>query len=248
MLYRGLLGVVQGVVVLDVDRLGRVHRHQHDAKLELDALHLQVFHLPVDDSLVELEVRNAEAQQSACVLASVVDGDLVALLVELSGYAQSRRASAHHGHLLAVARGDVRMHEVLVVGVLYYGRLVFAGGRRLVLHEVEHARLLAEARADAPGELREVVGGGEQLVGEFPIALIQCVVPFRHLVVERTSPVAERHAAIHATACLQLPVARVERLLHLAEIVYSIMYWTVAGIFAFYLQKSSWITHVLMSN
>ena len=47
--------------------------------------------------------------------------------------------------------------------------------------------------------LREVVGGIEETVSLLPVALVEGIIPLRCLVAQRTSPVAERHATIHAT-------------------------------------------------
>ena len=67
-----------------------------------------------------------------------------------------------------------------------------------MLREVQYTCLLTQSRTNTPGELREGVSGIEKLVGKFPVAFIQGVVPFRRFVSERARPVAERYTAIHA--------------------------------------------------
>ncbi len=64
---------------------------------ELDALLLEQRHAPVDHPLLELCVRDAEAHQAAGRLVALVDGDLVADLVELLGGGETGRAGADHG-------------------------------------------------------------------------------------------------------------------------------------------------------
>ena len=62
--------------------------------------------------------------------------------------------------------------------------------------------------------------------------MIQGIVPFGCFVAQGTSPVAERHAAVHAAARLQLAFTRVECLLHLSEIVNTVVNRTVACLLA----------------
>ena len=73
--------------------------------------------------------------------------------------------------------------------------------------DAEHARAFARRRADAAGELREVVGHVQALERLAPQPAIHQVVPFRDQVVDGTARrhaadqlagVAERHAAVHA--------------------------------------------------
>ena len=213
------------------------------AKHKLDALLAQQAQAAVDDLLVELEVGDAVAQQAAGVLASFVNGYLVAHAVEAVGGHQTGGTGAYDRHFLAVALGNDRPYVVFLPGMLGDGGLVLAVGGGLVLDEVEHTRLLAEGWAYAARKLGEVVGGVEQLVSQSPVAFVESVVPLGRLVAQRAGAVAEGHAAVHAAARLQLAVVRVERLLHLAIVVYSIVYGPVAGLFAVYCKKCFWISH-----
>ena len=70
------------------------------------------------------------------------------------------------------------------------------GDRRFL--EVERARRLAGRRADAAGELREVVGRLQVAQRLVPIVPVDEVVPVRDLVVHRAAVVTIRDAAIHA--------------------------------------------------
>ena len=71
--------------------------------LELDALLLEQRDAAVDHPLLELCVRDAEAHEAAGRLVALVDGDLVADLVELLGGGESGGTGADHGHLAAGA-------------------------------------------------------------------------------------------------------------------------------------------------
>ena len=108
------------------------------------------------------------------------------------------------------------------------GAFVLPVGGGLVLDEVEHACLLAQSRAYSSCELWKWVCAVEQAVGQLPVPFVERVVPFRGFVAQRACPVAERHTAVHASAGLQLALACVERLLHLAEVVYAVVHRTVA--------------------
>ena len=79
-------------------------------------------------------------------------------------------------------------------------------GDRIVV-DVERAGRLARRRADAAGDLREIVGRVQVARGLFPVAAIDEVVPVRDLVVDRAAgrragdgvgAVAIGNAAVHA--------------------------------------------------
>ncbi len=61
---------------------------------ELDAFLAQQLDAPLDDALVELHVRDAVHQQAADAVGPLVDGDLVADLVELGGGGQAGGAAS----------------------------------------------------------------------------------------------------------------------------------------------------------
>ena len=229
-----------------VEAFGQVADVDAGVVSERDAFLLEDVHPAVDDDFVEFEVGDAVAQQSARILAGVEYGDGVAHKVEPVGRDESGRPRTDDGHFPAVALWLYDLHEVFGIGVLSDGGLVLAVGGRFVVDEVQHAGLLAECRTDAPREFGEVVGGVEQLVGPFPVAVIEGVVPLWRFVAERTGPVAEGHAAVHAARGLELSVVGVECLLHFAEVVYSVVQGAISRFFAGDSKKSFWISHALM--
>ena len=78
------------------------------------------------------------------------------------------------------------------------GRFVLADGDGRVHAQFQHATLFAEGGADAAGELRKIVGFVQYLVGFLPFAFVEGILKFGLLVAQRTSPVAEGNAAVHA--------------------------------------------------
>ena len=123
----------------------------------------------------------------------------------------------------------------LLEGHLGDGGLVLAVGGWLVVKTVQYAGLLAQSWTNTTCELREGVGAIQQAISQFIIAFVQGIVPFWCFVTQRTGPVAERHATVHAAACLQFAFASVERLLYLAKVMDSIVNRTVTRLLAVYL-------------
>ena len=99
---------------------------------------------------------------------------------------------------------------------------------------IEDTSLLAECWTDASCELREVIGCLEYLVCCLPVATIECIVPLWVLVAKWTSPVAERYATIHTTACLLLAVFGVKCLLDLSKVMDTVIYWSITSLLARY--------------
>ena len=209
------------------------------AVLEFYAFLLQQLDAAVDDGFVEFEVGDSVAEQSAGGFVLLEDSNLIAHEVQVVGSSEASRTGADDGHLLAVALDiGMRLDESFLEGHLCDGSLILAVGGGLVVKSVQHARLLAECRTDASRELWEGVGSVQQPIGQFPVTLKECIVPLWRFVAQRTGPVAERHAAVHAARGLQFAFAGVECLLDLAKVVDSIVNRTVARLLARHCQKS----------
>ncbi len=84
--------------------------------------------------------------------------------------------------------------------------------------DAEHARRLARRRAQAAGELGEVVGGVQALDGVAPVVAVDEVVPVGDEVAERAAVVAERDAAVHAATGLERELVGRERLVDLLPV------------------------------
>ena len=179
--------------------LGRDRHADMDAVVEGDALRLHLRDAAVDVVLLHLEVGDAVAQQPAGARRSsrrraprgrraraaarrqVPAGPepTTATRLPVCGFG----GSGHDPALLPAAVGD--------------GAFDRLDGDRRVL-EVERAGCLARRRADAAGELREIVGRVQVAQRLVPVVLVDEVVPVRDLVVHRAAVVTVRNAAIHA--------------------------------------------------
>ena len=86
------------------------------------------------------------------------------------------------------------------------------------LVDPEHARRLARRRAQAAGELGEVVGGVQAVDRVLPVVAVDEVVPVGDQVAERAAVVAERDAAVHAAPGLTLQLVEREVLVDLLPV------------------------------
>src|ERR1035437_8506843 len=180
----------RGVVVLD-HLLGRNILANCGAGDELDALGLEELDAAFHDRLVQLHVRDAVHEQAADPIVALEYGHLVAGSVELRGGGQASRPPPANADLLSCGRqrrlgGDPAFEESVLDDLVLDGL-----DRDRGLADAEGARAFARRRADAPGELWEVVGLVEADDRFSPLAAIDEVVPFRDQVVDRT---AHRHA------------------------------------------------------
>ena len=200
----GFLGQVGD---LGAGAFARHAAHQH-AGAEGHALGLHLRHALVDVRLVELEVGDAVAQQAADAVVLLEQGHGVAGARQLLRRRQAGRAGADHGDFLAgLTQRRARHHPALGPGAVDDGVLDRLDAHRVVV-DVQHAGRLARRRADAAGELGEVVGAVEHVEGVLPVAPVHQVIEVRNDVVDRAAVVAERRAAVHAARAL-LPGLRV---------------------------------------
>ena len=108
---------------------------------------------------------------------------------------------------------------------------------------IEDASLLAQSRTHPPGKLGEVVGHGEESVGTFNVVAIEAVLPFGLTVTKRTTPVAERHTALHAPRGLLATLRGIKPHLHLFIIVHALLKRPIATLTARYIKESFRISH-----
>ena len=154
--------------------------------------------------LLHLEVGNAVAQQAADAIVLLEHRHVVAGTRQLLGSSKACRAGADHRNLLAgLVLGRLRQHPAFGPGAVDDGSLDRLDAHGVVV-EVERAGRLARRRADAAGELGEVVGGVQHLDRRAPVAAIHEVIEVRNDVVDRAAVVAEGDAAIHAACALDL--------------------------------------------
>ena len=122
--------------------------------------------------------------------------------------------------------------------------------RRLV--DAEHARAFARRRADAAGELREVVGHVQAVERFAPQPAIDEVVPLGDHVVDRAAcghaadqlaRVAERHAAVHAAGALLAQALLFQVRVELVPVADALERRAVDGKFAQVFDESGWLAH-----
>mmetsp|Transcript_10091 Transcript_10091/g.29727 ORF Transcript_10091/g.29727 Transcript_10091/m.29727 type:complete len:359 (+) Transcript_10091:697-1773(+) len=206
-------GVVFLAQVLGLD----VHAHLHPA-LEGDALRLEDVEAPLHAILLKLHVGDAVHEQAAGLLVALVDRHRVALAVEHVRRRETRRARAHHRHLLARPRlRGLRHDPALAEGLVDDGVLHILDGHGGV-DEPGDAGTLAGGGTDPPRELGEVVGGPQVVVGVAPAAIIDELVELGNEVVNGAARIglAEGRAAVHAPrrlACQFLALRRRARVL-----------------------------------
>ena len=223
--------------------LGKDLFPHHGVDLKAHAFLLHKADAAVDDVLAQLEVGYAEAEQAARQLVFLEDGHLVAFMVKTVGNGQSCRSAADYGNALAVSLRHDRLHEAFAECSLNDCYLVLSYCDRLVAAQLQHAAFLAKGRADPAGKLRKVARLRKQVIGFAPQSAIEEVLPLGLLIAQRTSPMAERNAAVHATRCLTATVAAVECLFYFAEVVDTIFYRTIACFLSVYGEECSWISH-----
>ena len=110
------------------------------------------------DRLLHLEVGDAVAQQAADAIVALEHRDACGRPVQLLGRGQARRARADDRDRLAGARRGRRRLDPALLDRALDDRPLDRLDRDRVVVDAEHARVLARRRAEASGELGEVVG------------------------------------------------------------------------------------------
>ena len=95
-----------------------------------------------------------------------------------------------------------------------------------------------------PGEFREVVGRVQLPDRFFPASAIHQIVPIGNEIVDGTSGLAERHAAIHAARALRAKVFFRKIEIDLEPVVDALRHWTPRCKFARVFQEPGGLTHV----
>jgi hypothetical protein len=144
-----------GGVVVDAGRQVLV-ADQH-LGTEGDALGLHLLDAAVDDRLVELEVGDAEAEQTADAAALLEHRDVVADAGQLLGRRQAGGAGTDDGDLLAGLGGGRLRHDPAVGPGLVDDRVLDRLDAHRVGVDVERAGGFAGRRADAAGEVGKLL-------------------------------------------------------------------------------------------
>jgi hypothetical protein len=148
-----------------VVELQQVLRRKIDAHMDAVAKHhafrLHLLQAAIDMGLFHLEIGNAVAQQAAGTRVLFKDMYVMPCARQLLGARQAGGTRADHRNRLAGARlGDLRHDPAFIPATIHDGAFDGLDGDRAVA-EVERAGRFARRRADAAGELREIIGGVE---------------------------------------------------------------------------------------
>ena len=170
--------------------------------LEVHAFGLHLLEAAIEHVLFKLEVGDAITEQAADAVVFLEYRDGVAGAAQLLRGGKTRGSAANHGDTFAGGLlGRLGMNPALVPRALNNRALdELDGDGRLI--DAEHAGGLARGRADAAGELREVVGRVEAANGRFPAVVVDEIVPVGDEVVDRAAGVAKGHTAVHAACAL----------------------------------------------
>ena len=99
--------------------------------------------------------------------------------------------------------GRLRFDPAFLIGAFDNGHFdIFNGDGRLI--DAEHAGVFARGRAHAAGEFGKIVGLVQAFDGLFPVVAIDQIIPVRDDVADRTTALAERNPAVHASRPLGL--------------------------------------------
>src|SRR5947207_10783848 len=220
-----------------------VDAHAH-ARPEGHALGRHLLHAAIDVPLLHLEVGDAVAEKPADPVVALEERDQVPGARQLLRARHARRTGAHDGDLLARAPGrDQRRHPALVPGVVDDVLLDVLDRDRVVV-DVEDARLLAGRRADAAGELGEVVGRVQPVDRLAPAAAVHEVVPVRDDVPERAALVAEGDAAVHAARGLTLEQLVGRPLLELPPVLQALRDRLLVDLLALEIEEAGDLPHL----
>src|SRR6185503_16488220 len=169
-----------------------------------DALGHELLHAPLDDRLLDLEVRDAEAHQAARGLVALVQHHPVPGAAQLLGGGHPGRPGADDSDAASGLAARRHRHDPAFVPRAVDDRVLDLLDRdRVALADLQDARRLARRGAKAPGELGEVVRGVQLADGVLPAPAIDEIVPVGDEVAQRAAVVAERHAAFHAARALR---------------------------------------------
>ena len=190
-----------------------------DAESELNTLLRHLSEAALDERLLDLEVGNAEAQETAARLVAFEDRHGMPRTVELL---RAREACGPGAYDCDRASGSRRRRlgddPALVPRAIDDRELDLLDRDGVALLDLEHACRFARCRAEAAGELREVVRA-VQLVDRLAEAVaVDEVVPVGDQVSERAAVVAKRNAALHAAGALMLQLDERQRADELAVV------------------------------
>ena len=175
--------------------------NQH-AGAEAHALGLHLLDAAVDQMLLHFEIGNAIAQQAANAVILFEHRDGVTRARELlrGGHA-SGTATDYCDCFAGLGPGRLRCDPTRFPALIDDEMLDRLDADRIII-DVQRAGGFARGRADAPGELGEIVGRVQYVERFAIVAAIDQIIPVGNDVVDRAAVVAKRDAAVHAARAL----------------------------------------------
>ena len=182
--------------------------------------------------LLHLELGDAITQQPTDAVCFFVDHYGVTHAAQLLSRSQSCGPRTHNRHLFPGADfGRLGPDPAFQKPALHDIFLdLLDRDRRLV--DPQHTRRFARRWTNPPREFREVVGRVQLAHRFFPASVVHEVVPIRNQVVDGTSCLAKRNAAVHAARTLGSKILFRKILIDLEPIVDALSNWTSRGKFA----------------
>ena len=209
-------------------------------------LHALRFHLrnpAINVRFFHLEIGNAVTQQAADAIRLLEHNHLVADARELLRGGKTRRARADHGDALAgFALGRLRCNPTHLP-TLVDNRVLDRLDTDRVVVDVERAGCFTRGRTNAPGEFRKIIGGMQCVQCFPPILPIHQIVEIRNDVVDRTTGLTKRDAAIHAARTLRFRFVVVQMKNELLIIFQAFRGRERRFAQSLIFQKSGWLAH-----
>ena len=212
---------------------------------ELDAFLFHYGDAPVHDPLFDLVVRDAVAEEAPDPIVLLEENSRVPGPVELLRRREPGRPTPHDGDPFARAhlrRRGLCYHPSLLEGTVDDRKFYLFDGDGLVV-DGEYAGGLAGGGAEHARELGEVVGLVQAVDGLLPVLAVDEVVPVGDQVPQRTSRVAEGHAAIHATRRLATQLIIRHRLVDVTVVLEALLDGSLRGGLAPDLEEAPGIPH-----
>ena len=174
--------------VVFLQELIRFHIHAHIATGDKpDPFFFHNIDFPVNILFLQFHIRDPVHQETAYPVVSLIHRHRVSSAVQLVGRRQPRRTGADDRHFFACAylgRSGVGISHT--VGIFNNRKFIALAAHRVSV-QIAGTCHLAESRTYPSGKFRKVAGLDQTVVGLFPVAQIQKVVPLRDHILQRAS-------------------------------------------------------------
>ena len=199
---------------------------------------------PINDVLLHFEFGDAIAKQTANAVRFLVNDYRVSRAAQLLRGGQSSGTRANDGDFLSGAKlGWLGANPAFLKSAIHY---VFFNllDRDWGLIDPQNAGGLARGWTNSSSEFRKIIRCVQLADRFFPASVIHQIVPVGDQIVDGTSSLAERNAAVHAARTLRAKFFFGKIEIDLKPIIDALRYGTSQGKLAREFQKSRVLTHV----